>query len=224
MLSIKTCNVFYFLNLFDFFSYYRNIHNSDIEEDNAINNYTDDNYTDDDDYYSITSEEEEEEHVAREREEEYENMDNEVEENEDPARNNNVFNYEDETLYQGAPLTVAHSMLLILTLLIHHNIDMSCLSDIIKIINLHCLPAQLKKNSLYKFRKYFSLKETNLQKHYYCLFCTRDLESAEDICPSCPRKNNSYFVQLSFLEQLREIYKRNGFYTKLQKRFERADT
>ncbi|KYN43067.1 hypothetical protein ALC56_02506 [Trachymyrmex septentrionalis] len=31
-----------------------------------------------------------------------------------------------------------------------------------------------KKNSLYKFRKYFSLKQTNLQKHYYCLFYSRN--------------------------------------------------
>jgi len=73
-------------------------------------------------------------------------MENEVEENEELARNNNnEFNYEDETLYKGAPLIIVYSMLLILTLLIHHNIDMSCLSDIIKVINLHCLPAQLKK-------------------------------------------------------------------------------
>lgn len=152
-------------------------------------------------------------------------MENEVEEpvrNEEPARNNNdEFYEEDQALYLGAPLTVTHSMLLILRLLLHHNINMLCLSDIITVINLHCLPEQLKKNSLYKFRKFFSLKETNLQKHYYCSFCTRDLESAEDICPSCPRKNNSYFVQLSFLEQLREMYKRNGFYTQLQKRFEK---
>nr|XP_012234439.1 PREDICTED: uncharacterized protein LOC105679152 [Linepithema humile] len=190
--------------------YQREIHDTDTEEENASN------YADDDEYYNITTEEEQ-----TETEEEYENMENEIEEYEELAQNNNDEFYDDQALYLGAPLTISHSMLSILTLLLHHNINMLCLSDIITVINLHCLPEQLKKNSLHKFRKYFSLKDTYLQKHYYCSFCTRDLKSIEDICPSCPRKNNSYFVELSFLEQLREMYKRNGFYNQLQKRFER---
>lgn len=88
-------------------------------------------------------------------------MENEVEENEEPARNNNdKFNNEDQIVYQGAPLIVAHSMLLILTLLIHHNIDI-CLSDI-KVINLHCLPEQLKKIA------YINFENTSLLKKQIC--------------------------------------------------------
>lgn len=135
-------------------------------------------------------------------------------------QNDNEFDG-NEPLYEGAPLGVNESMILILTLLLRHNINMSCLADIITVINLHCLPQQLHRNSLHKFRKYFSLKQTNLQKHYYCSFCSRDLASGEDICPSCPRKKKSYFVQLPFLNQLKEMYKRKEFYTHLQNRFQR---
>ena len=41
------------------------------------------------------------------------------------------------------------------------------------------------------------------------------------MCPSCPRKNGSYFVLLPFLEQLQEMYKRKEFYNSLQNRFHR---
>ena len=57
------------------------------------------------------------------------------------------------------------SMLLILTILLHHNVSMSCLADIITVINFHCLHQDLKKNSLYKFQKYFSLDGETSIKH-----------------------------------------------------------
>lgn len=52
------------------------------------------------------------------------------------------------------------------------------------------------------------------------LVCIRELRGAESICPSCPRRKNSYFVELPFLEQLKEMYKRDGFYDDLQHRFQ----
>ena len=129
---------------------------------------------------------------------------------------------DDQPLYRGSPLTVMESMLLILTILIHHNVTMTCLSDVIAVINFHCLSQGLKRNSLYKFRKYFRLgKNNNLKKHYYCTICLRVLASSDEICPSGPKKKNGYFVQLPFLEQLKEMYKRRNFYNNLQNRFHR---
>lgn len=113
-------------------------------------------------------------------------------------------------------------MLLILTILLHHNVKMSCLSDIISVINFHCLTEDLKMNSLYKFRKYFSLDgKSYMKKNYYCATCIRELRSNDDICLSCPKKKNCYFVQSPFLCQLKEMFKRNNFYNSLQHRFHR---
>ena len=118
-------------------------------------------------------------------------------------------------LYRGAPLTVTDSMLILLTILLHHNVTYSCLTDMITVINLHCLSDQLKKNSLFKFQKYFSLCETEFKKHYYCSKRLRPLESSIAFCPSCSRRKNSYFVELPFLEQLKEMYKRSEFFNDL---------
>ncbi|XP_011859941.1 PREDICTED: uncharacterized protein LOC105557338 [Vollenhovia emeryi] len=112
-------------------------------------------------------------------------------------------------------------MLIILSLLLHHNLTMTCIEDIIIALELHCLREGLKRNSLYKFRKYFRLNQTNIIKHYYCKFCTRELRTKNDQCPSCPTKKNSYFVQLPIVNQLKEMYMRNGFYNQLQWRFQR---
>ncbi|XP_043477534.1 uncharacterized protein LOC122508322 [Leptopilina heterotoma] len=128
-----------------------------------------------------------------------------------------------EPLYRGAPVTLAQSMLLILALFLHHNLSLSCIADIITVINFHCLNQNLKKNSLYKFLKFFSLNTNNgsVKKIYYCSTCIRELPNAKFRCPSCPRKKNSYFVQIAFIDQLKEMFKRQNFYNSLQYRFRR---
>ncbi|XP_026465369.1 uncharacterized protein LOC113368277 [Ctenocephalides felis] len=122
----------------------------------------------------------------------------------------------DEQVYENAPITVSNSMFLILMIFLRHNVSLECIADIIAVINLHCMKSRLVKNSLYKFRKYFSLDHSEFIKHYYCHFCGRVQLESDSICPSCPQKKNPYFIQLPFLEHLREMYKRDGFYSKLQ--------
>jgi len=111
-----------------------------------------------------------------------------------------LLNYEDlncnQPLYRGAAITVNESMLAILTLLIHHNLDMSCIEDIISVMQLHCLQTELKKISLYKFSKYFSFIDSGIIKNYYCKFCTRDLTTVDEECPSCPKKKEFIFCTI----------------------------
>ena len=49
----------------------------------------------------------------------------------------------DKPIYKGAPISFKESMLLILSLLVSYNLDQSCLSAIITVINLHCLKEEL---------------------------------------------------------------------------------
>lgn len=116
------------------------------------------------------------------------------------------------SLYRGAPVTVGQSMLLILTLMLRHNLNMLCIADIIAVINLHCLQDGLKRNCLPSFQKFFSLNETSMKKHFYCSKCLRDLRSGNDQCPSCPTAKSSYFIGLSFIDQLKEMYQRENFH------------
>lgn len=140
-------------------------------------------------------------------------------ENHNPIENNDLFR--DEPLYTGAPLTMGQSMLMILTLFMKHNLTQTCLADIIDCINLHCIADNLQRNSLYKFKTYFDFNlEETFRKHYYCSICLKYLESANDRCVTCTAKTEaSYFVELPFLNQLEEMYKRDGFYDSLQHRF-----
>ena len=113
-------------------------------------------------------------------------------------------------------------MLLILSILLHHNVTMTCLSDIISLVNLHCLQGGLKKNSLFKFRNFFGLRNTtDLKRKYFCSTCMRELLSKTDICPSYPMKKNCFFTPLQCNDQLRDMYLRRDFYNHLQYRFNR---
>lgn len=126
--------------------------------------------------------------------------------------------------YSGAPITVNESMLMILTLFVKHNLTKTCLADIISLINLHSIADNLIQNSLYKFTEYFDINlDETFQKHFYCSTCpSQELESKHDQCGTCREGTQaSYFIQLPFLNQLHEMYKRQGFYESLQHRFNR---
>lgn len=129
----------------------------------------------------------------------------------------------DEPLYSNAPLTKHESMILMLCFFLKHNISQTCLSDLVLLINLHCMPLNMYKNSLFKFKKYFSLsKASPILKHYYCTWCHKKLEHLNDTCTSCFRrhkKNVSFFVEVDFISQLKEMFKRPNFYENLQYRF-----
>ncbi|CAH3182877.1 unnamed protein product [Porites lobata] len=73
-------------------------------------------------------------------------------------------------VYPGSPLLLSESILLILTLAVAHNLNGSCLSDVISLINLHCIPGPLNKcvNSLSELKRYFADFELPITKHFYC--------------------------------------------------------
>lgn len=143
----------------------------------------------------------------------------EVESDEDNADDDRFY----EPLYRDAPLSIHESMVLILCFFLMHNVTQTCLSDLILLINLHCLPLNMYKNSLFKFKRYFSLtKDSPILKHYYCTWCHKKLKNLNDNCSSCSRrhkKNVSYFVEVDIISQLKEMFKRPKFYDNLQYRF-----
>lgn len=118
-------------------------------------------------------------------------------------------------VYPGSPLLLSESILLILTLAVAHNLNGSCLSDIISIINLHCIPGPLNKcvSSLNELKKYFADFELPITKHFYCKFCSEYLGVLNDtpnVCPICNNdvgdpKKKAYFIILSVESQLKEM-------------------
>jgi len=82
--------------------------------------------------------------------------------------------------------------------------------------------SKFEKNSIYKFKQYFSFKETkNIVTKHYCTTCNREyhvIENINDICLLCPKQKNSYFVKILVIEHLREMLNRNGFYNNLHQK------
>ncbi|XP_053598003.1 protein PFC0760c-like [Microplitis demolitor] len=67
----------------------------------------------------------------------------------DNLYNNNDLNYEDESyerpVYEGSPITVADSMMVMMSLAMKHNLSDSCIDDIFEAISLHCPKQNLQK-------------------------------------------------------------------------------
>lgn len=164
-----------------------------------------------------SDENEDDDQIDSEEDEDHDEMDS------DEDENNRIDDRYREPLYRNAPLTIHESMVLILCFFLRHNVTQTCLSDLIILINLHCLPLNMYKNSLFKFKKYFSLSKKNpILKHFYCTWCFKKLEHCNDSCTSCPRrrkKNVSYFVEVNIISQLKEMFRRPYFYNNLQCRF-----
>ena len=121
----------------------------------------------------------------------------------------------DPYVYPGSHLKLSESVLLILTLAVTHNLKGSCLSDVISLINLHCIPGPQNKcvRSLNALKKYFVDLQLPITKHFYCKFCSEYLGvtgDTPDVCPICGKdvsdlKKEPYFVILSMENQLREL-------------------
>ncbi|CAH3170337.1 unnamed protein product [Porites lobata] len=137
-------------------------------------------------------------------------------------------------VYPGSPLLLSESILLILTLAVAHNLNGSCLSDVISLINLHCIPGPLNKcvNSLSELKRYFADFELPITKHFYCSFCSEYLgvlSDTPDVCSICNNdvrdpKKKSYFVILSVESQLNELMQRREFQEDIKYRFLREKT
>lgn len=130
---------------------------------------------------------------------------------------------EEPPLYPGAPLTVDQSLLSILTFSMTHHLSGACIADLLKLIALHCPPGNSCAQTLHNFRKHFSgVEPFVMKKHFFCSKCVYPLDEENGVCNVCHRGNNSsYFIELPIKNQLAKLCAREGFYDKLQFRFNR---
>lgn len=62
---------------------------------------------------------------------------------------------ENKLLYRNAPLTVAESLLLVVTFAIRYMLSGSALNDLLILISLHCISPNLCRRSLHQFQHFF---------------------------------------------------------------------
>ena len=132
----------------------------------------------------------------------------------------------DSPLYQGAPVTLYATLLLILAFSLSHKITKEALSDLFSLLNVqpHCLPT-----SVYQFYKILKLDKAATIRHHYCLSCNQLFENKSSLkCsnPSCghilaKERELPYFLELSLEDQMKKLFERPSFYQQLQHRFSR---
>jgi hypothetical protein len=147
------------------------------------------------------------------------------------ARNSSNIEEEFTTpLYEGAQISLGISLLLLMSFVIKHGLTDSAVTDLLQIISIHCPIENFCITSLYLFKKFFAGSRFSSRKHYYCSLCKREVGEFDEVCPNSSCTNalrntsRSYFVEVSIEEQLRNLFKKPGFYNDLQYRFHRQKT
>ena len=77
----------------------------------------------------------------------------------------------DVPLYSGAHITVAVSMLIIITFAVRHSLTGLALVDLLTIASLHCAWPNQCASSMNLVKKFFMKLKNPIQFHHYCSFC-----------------------------------------------------
>lgn len=139
---------------------------------------------------------------------------------------------EHKPLYCNAPLTVAESLLLVVSFAIRYTLSGSALNDLLILISLHCISPNLCRTSLHQFQHFFRSFKNPLVYHRYCSYCfllvdERDTETCPN--PLCLKdltksKSCSFFIEMPIVSQIQNLFAKSGFYENLTHRFRRTKT
>lgn len=119
---------------------------------------------------------------------------------------------DDSLLYEGSPITVGASLLLIITFSITHNLTGDALSDLLSLIACHCLSPNLCVTTLSKLKKHFRNLRSPLVSHYYCSFCFGVREKDILHCMECgltmtkEQAGKSFFIESPVSDQLQTLF------------------
>lgn len=139
---------------------------------------------------------------------------------------------ENKPLYRNAPLTVAESLLLVVTFAIRYTLSGSALNDLLILISLHCISPNLCRKTLHQFHHFFRSVKNPLVYHRYCSYCFLLVDDrATVVCPNslCSRdltRSNScfFFIEIPIVSQIRNLFSKSDFYDNLGHRFRRVKT
>ncbi|KXJ13021.1 hypothetical protein AC249_AIPGENE28168 [Exaiptasia diaphana] len=121
--------------------------------------------------------------------------------------------YDQSLIYSGARLTLMASMLLVLTFSMKHSLTSDALSDLLILVELHCLSPNVFRTTTRLFNAFFKDIRSPIEFHYYCISksCYTYLSTnPPELCPTCHsslvgKKNCSYFVVVPIIQQLQAL-------------------
>ena len=133
-----------------------------------------------------------------------------------------------EPLYPGAKVSVGSFMLLLAVFTSRYNLIGDATQQLLNILSL-VLPAGHKLcTTLHEFKKFFVNLKNPLKYHYYCSYCTGIIEDSNvNKCSNTEcgqkfdKKKANYFLEMPVKDQMRNLFKQDGFHEMIQHRFKR---
>ena len=115
---------------------------------------------------------------------------------------------EDKPLYEGSPITVAVSVMLIMTFVMRHTLTGVALSDLFTLIELHCIVPSYCQRSLKTIQGFFTNLKHPLEYHYFCnkKGCLKYIGTTNtQVCTACGNDcaaQPCYFIVVPLLNQV----------------------
>ena len=121
----------------------------------------------------------------------------------------------EQRLFDGSPMTLTASSLLVMEYAMKHHLSNEALSDLLKILKF-LLPALNNAiGSAHIFKKQFKDSTAHVVFHYFCSRCLTNINQTDVMCPNdqcnsdlSSNDSRSFFMKLSIEEQLRLILER----------------
>ena len=120
----------------------------------------------------------------------------------------------DPPLYDGAPVTLGSSNLLILQHKMQHKLTDESLADLLRLLKLHLPTPNCSLSSVYYFMKHFCDVECPVKFHYFCSSCSQAIDDPSSnmcqnqICCSDLTQPGarSSFIQMPIEPQLQTLF------------------
>ncbi len=111
-------------------------------------------------------------------------------------------NSNDPPLYNGAPVTLSTSKVMIMQYKIRHNLTDEGLADLLQLLRLHCPTPSHCVPSVYHFKKQFQNMKLPIKFHYFCSSCLQSVDDADTCCKNllCMSDFKDVGARSSFIE------------------------
>ncbi|KAK0174274.1 hypothetical protein PV327_011039 [Microctonus hyperodae] len=138
--------------------------------------------------------------------------DDDIYDNDDSSDDDNIDEDEyDRPLYDGAPLSLAESLLSIFTFYITSNMTGVNFNKLLSLMALHFPASSIFKKTRHLFMKYFIHGQTPMIKHWYCSKCMSFCQNENSNCQCDGNPERWYFIEMSIIDQLQRLFAKPGF-------------
>lgn len=117
----------------------------------------------------------------------------------------------DGPIYNGAPITIAESLMAILTFYLRYTKKDVALEELLNLIILHCPPRNSCVRSMYRMKKILLKDCASPSYHYYCEACHKSLANIDSACDCLHAGKVKFYLTTPIKAQLQVMFKRPGF-------------